>query len=534
MDFFNENEIKQLSEIAGKTYHISNTKHQIITDALKNGLWDKTYFWADEICKKLDGFSFICKKVWSQRGWEDGQRVSTFKPYTWAKIFKTGDESKDIYFTVGADGETEALVYKLDYQFSGNKYLTDSQKEICERLIKASKASWMQIDAADLTNYSWKKLIKETINFIKAYESFYNQVMESVWPTVERRVSRLAWNANGWVLPSGRYGKSTSEDSHEAKYGYGHEEWLFDTSKIIDGYHYGFLEPIRKEQDTYANKTYNVWLYTINGVTKKRYWIGILKNVEVINGVLANNIKEIYTKKGWLQEMEEQIIASGANHSGFSDWKGIDLFNIRYKIENLDVNDPYYELSNNHPIYDQSRYVFMFYKDNFGVGSEKDQAFIFIPPQDENQSTDNNEPDRKTYIREAKAVEIEYLHRDIQKKLIKILKNKYGSKNVTPEHKVLGTKKVDIVAKVNDSSLIFYEIKAYNAVTINIREAIGQLFEYSYWPDKHNAKELIIITQKPPDFEEAVQYIQHIRKMFNIPLYYQWFDIQTNSLSEKY
>ena len=98
----------------------------------------------------------------------------------------------------------------------------------------------------------------------------------------------------------------------------------------------------------------------------------------------------------------------------------------------------------------------------------------------------------------------------------------------------MGTKKVDIVAKVNDSSLIFYEIKAYNAVTINIREAIGQLFEYSYWPDKHNAKELIIITQKPPDFEEAVQYIQHIRKMFNIPLYYQWFDIQTNSLSEKY
>jgi len=77
---------------------------------------------------------------------------------------------------------------------------------------------------------------------------------------IEKRVARLAWNDFGWVMPSGPFGKSEHKDSHEAKHGYGHEEWLFDTSKLIKGFHYGFLEPIRKEQDAYADKIYDVWL----------------------------------------------------------------------------------------------------------------------------------------------------------------------------------------------------------------------------------------------------------------------------------
>ena len=60
----------------------------------------------------------------------------------------------------------------------------------------------------------------------------------------ERRMARICWNDNGWVFPSGRLGKSKDKKSHEGKYGYGHEEWLMDTSKLINGYNYGFLEPI--------------------------------------------------------------------------------------------------------------------------------------------------------------------------------------------------------------------------------------------------------------------------------------------------
>lgn len=57
----------------------------------------------------------------------------------------------------------------------------------------------------------------------------------------ERRVSRVTFNTEGWMFPSGRNGKSTNAELHEGIYGYGHEEWLFDISKLIDGYHYGFI-----------------------------------------------------------------------------------------------------------------------------------------------------------------------------------------------------------------------------------------------------------------------------------------------------
>jgi hypothetical protein len=68
---------------------------------------------------------------------------------------------------------------------------------------------------------------------------------------MERRIARVIWNDNGWVKPSGMIGKSNSLSTHEVKYKFGHDEWLFYFSKIINGYHYAFLEPIRKDQSTY-------------------------------------------------------------------------------------------------------------------------------------------------------------------------------------------------------------------------------------------------------------------------------------------
>ena len=56
--------------------------------------------------------------------------------------------------------------------------------------------------------------------------------------------------------------------------------------------------------------------------------------------------------------MQSQIISSGANDSGFSDWEGIDLFNVKYRPQNLLLNDPYVLIPLANKIYDQSRYSF--------------------------------------------------------------------------------------------------------------------------------------------------------------------------------
>ena len=341
--------------------------------------------------------------------------------------------------------------------------------------------------------------------------------------SVGKRISRLAYNSNGWVMPSGPYGKSKHKESHEANYGYGHEEWLLDTSKLIDGYHYGFLEPIRKQQDAYKEKIYQVWLYAIDGISKKRYWVGEINNLEVLSQDDAEAIKIAYKKNGWLKEMEEQIVASGANNRGFSDWKGVDLFNVRYKPENLKVNDPYFELPENHPIVEQSRYTFAHFKDEFKIVDTETELDTFSFSGDESEETEtiDTKVEIGLHSREPRTIEITYLHKAISKKLTKYLKEEYGSKNVKAEHgSGIGTNKVDIIVNTENEGLFFYEIKTYNSVKSSIREAIGQLLEYAMWPNKMKANQLIIVTQKHNDIEKVKTYFAHLRSKLGLLIYF--------------
>ncbi len=241
ISFFTKDDILELSNVAGLSYDPSNKEQKRIVETLKENAWEKIRYWFGHVVSELDGFAGKCEKRWSQRAWENGERVSSFKTYTWAKIFREEEEERnEIYFTVGVDGKKKSLVYKLDYQFVGASTLTAEQKAQCERLIKDSPAAWKQINISEIKNYDWDKLIEETIKFMNDYLSLYDKVVDEVWGLNQKRIARVAFNTNGWIMPSGSYGKSKDSGTHEGDYGYGHEEWLFDTSKLIDGYHYSF------------------------------------------------------------------------------------------------------------------------------------------------------------------------------------------------------------------------------------------------------------------------------------------------------
>ena len=96
---------------------------------------------------------------------------------------------------------------------------------------------------------------------------------------MEIKTVRIAWNNNGWIKPSGKDGKpeyieNRDYNPFEAENGYGHEEWLFDTSKAINGIQYGFLQPINRGITKHQGREYGIYLYTFNYYTKKRYFVG--------------------------------------------------------------------------------------------------------------------------------------------------------------------------------------------------------------------------------------------------------------------
>ncbi|TSA19625.1 hypothetical protein D4R75_08720 [bacterium] len=348
----------------------------------------------------------------------------------------------------------------------------------------------------------------------------------------EKRIARLCWNLNGWVMPSGPHGKSKHKNSHEALYGFGHEEWLFDTSKVIDGYHYGFLEPVRKQQSAYENSTYDVWLYSIDGQTKKRYWVGDIEGVEVIDSTIAEEIKNLYTQKNWLEEMKQQLTKAGAKIGNLSSGPGIDIFNVRYLPANLKINEQYAELSPGISLYRLSRYVFANYSDEFDV-LYNDDEFVFMKG-DDTQNDDDGELKTKKHSRKPKEIEITYLHDVIAKGLTKRLRGIHGKENVTPNHPAgYGANKVDIVVR-NGKELTFYEIKTYNSVKTSIREAIGQIMEYSLWTNHNRARQLIVVTQPHNDIDKAKTYFRHLRETYGLPIYFQTYDFENDILSEEF
>lgn len=64
-----------------------------------------------------------------------------------------------------------------------------------------------------------------------------------------------------------------------------------------------------------------------------------------------------------------------------------------------------------------------------------------------------------------------------------------------------------------------------------IREAMEQLIEYSYYPNKYLAKKLIIVSYNNID-NVTISYLKHIREKLHLPIYYRKYDTEKKILEE--
>ena len=544
-DFFDLNDIALMARVAQKPYDPKSDSDIASGNEIKDGLWNKTIYWHNEVLKRLDGFSGQRPRHWQQRSWmsdASGRKVRTtvFKPYTWTRIYKTKNADKDIFFTVGVDGVRKVLVYKLDYKNIPGPHLTPAQRTICEEHIKKSPAGWVEIKEQQLAEYTWERLINETVAFIQRYASLYDQVVHEVYANVQTRLARMTFNTEGWCMPSGPYGKSKDKSSHEVRNGFGHEEWLCDTDKQVDGYHYAFLEPIYKFADkgTYEDRIFNLRLYTIHGETKDRDWVGLIRNAEVLTPAKAEQIWDYYKAQGWLDQMREDIEAIGGNPDGLPQRdNAIQLFNIRFRPEDLTQYDLSSPIPRDNPVYESSRYVLMNPKPGYETpDTEQDTDSFNFDDQPATPAKHGAPSSGCKYERKPKIVESHALHEQICRNLHKYLAEtkKLGYDHVKREVPAgYEGKRIDMVVKTPHREFIFYEVKTYPVLQYSIREAIGQILEYTHWPDQDKAAKLIILTQPHKNYSKAAKYMATLRKKLGIQIYYQYFDPISMQLSEE-
>jgi hypothetical protein len=118
-------------------------------------------------------------------------------------------------------------------------------------------------------------------------------------------------------------------------------------------------------------------------------------------------------------------------------------------------------------------------------------------------------------------LDIRLLHNDYQKELYFRLSKMYGEDNVGTEVYSRGLS-IDLVVKRGED-FWFYEIKTSSTARACIRQALGQIMEYSYWPGHQSATKLVIVGAVQATKEE-VEYVDFLRETFGLPLEYQAFD----------
>jgi hypothetical protein len=424
-----------------------------------------------------------------------------------------GDLSEHSFWIWKGSTRTESVdvgrIYKY-HQINGNFLF------IGKSIPKASK---------DITEEDLEKIIDELEYLYPVYQYVQLEMDQAIKLD---KVARICYNTEGWIRPSGPTGKSKNPDTHEANHGFGHEEWLFDFSKLIDGYHYGFLEPIYKYPTTYVGKVFNVNLFTIDSESKKRYWVGEIRDLEVIGIEENKRVKKEYQKRGWYKEMERQLSVLGLDPTLLGEWTGNEwLFNVKFKPENC-ITDKLVEVDPNDKAIPSTRYTLINLNKFPTELEEKDdvQDSIFGPPQKSGAKPNF----AKTSIRTSgpRISEIPHLHYKITESLFTHLE-KSGFK-VEYERVSPAGGKVDMIGW-KGSNATFFEIKTYPSAKACIREALGQVLEYAIYPAASRAEKLVIVSQNKTTATDQA-YIEHLRKSLNLKLEYWAFDHEKRAVLE--
>ncbi|WP_420227327.1 hypothetical protein [Pigmentiphaga litoralis] len=110
-------------------------------------------------------------------------------------------------------------------------------------------------------------------------------------------------------------------------------------------------------------------------------------------------------------------------------------------------------------------------------------------------------------------------HGMLAEALSQILHNDFGAGNYEFEYKSGTGGRVDAVARISGDRFNIYEIKVAATAHAVIREAIGQLLEYSYRDGGVEPVKLFAVGEHPID-EVSVRYLERLRTQFGIPIDY--------------
>jgi len=129
---------------------------------------------------------------------------------------------------------------------------------------------------------------------------------------------------------------------------------------------------------------------------------------------------------------------------------------------------------------------------------------------------------RRTHSTKEISVDLDVRHSLIQEKLFAKLVAEYGEGNVGVENYCFG-KSIDVVLR-QSASYVFYEVKTCGSAKACLREALGQIMEYAYWPGRKQAERIVIVGEHVID-AKTLLYLNYLKNEFRMPLAYETVSI---------
>jgi len=320
-------------------------------------------------------------------------------------------------------------------------------------------------------------------------------------------MQRVCWNTRGWQLPSG----STTEKGFPGKNGFGHEEWNFQLSDTWNEFvfPYTYLIPQQKILDQNQG-VFNIGFFARHQEKKEWLFIGIHHNAELISDNEYPEIIKAFNRDGVFKRRADELLSAT---NKFKTQKAalkevVDAFRspyIRIKCRVADIEIFPQPISIEKP----SNYRF--------------NSFTYVNSFPSRKSSSPNNRQQRSALAE------DGYYRELSSKL-KIILQKHNTLSndfaewlksqgisVTQEENY-----IDILFNVNGVDYIA-ELKVVYGVgtTKAIREALGQLFEYNYYPGREKKNEWMVVLDQSP-LQADQNYIENLIKEFNLPLRVGW------------
>jgi hypothetical protein len=326
---------------------------------------------------------------------------------------------------------------------------------------------------------------------------------------MDRYAARICWNSKGWIVPSGDANKlehgNEAGTTYVQQHRFGHEEWLFNFEWVLDGWKYGYLQPVTNSWAKVSGQKIELYLYSI-GPRSSWFYVGHINPCEVLTDDLVDEAVVEFKKRGWLRQMKEQARAVGGNARQLD--AGM-IFNIRFKPSDAEILDPMKPIGSRDAIRRLRRYrLVMLEGKNAKVRDQWPHR------------TGTRDPGATGTVpkRSIPATTMDLAHATLQHELYVLLVKQYGKAAVIKEEDF-----ADIKLK-RDGQVTIIEVKTDPRPMRAVREALGQLLEYAFGCANNGdtvGRLVVAAPGEPSDLDR--RYIEHLRSERGLPLHYVCF-----------